>query len=145
MTIRLPVGHEAPPAGDLAMDSPDDLGRLARRDVAVFVAGTAAAAVGIVLFAVSRAGLVREHAAAAVVLILAFVVCIPCLAWWTAGPPKLLRSRLLVLVPVFLLAGPALASLLVLGATVTGASLVTGLAVVVGLILGVMLGPRRRA
>jgi hypothetical protein len=121
----------------------EDLGRLARRDVAVFVAGTAAAAVGIVLFAVSRAGLVREHAAAIVVLIVAMAVCLPSLAWWSAGPVRLLRSRIMVLVPVFLLAGPALASLLVLGATVTGACLVTASAIVVGVCFGFLLSRTR--
>jgi hypothetical protein len=121
------------------MRSPDDLGRLARRDVAVFVFGTILALAAITVFAVSRAGVVDKHGAAAVVLIVAFVVCLPCLAWWSSGPVRLLRSRLLVLVPVFLLAGPALGSLLVLGASVTGASLVTGAAVVVGIAFGALL------
>jgi hypothetical protein len=75
-----------------------------------------------------------------VVLLLALLVIPPCLAWWSAGPPKLLQSRLLVLAPVFLMAGPAFASLLVLGATVGGASIVFGAAVLAGLLFGFKFG-----
>ena len=125
------------------MRSSDDLGRLARRDVAVFVVGTSIALVGIALFGISRAGLVRQHGAAAAVLILAFLVCPPCLSWWSSGPVSLLRSRLMVLVPVFLLVGPALASLLVLGATVTRACLVIAFGLVIGVSFGFMLSRTR--
>lgn len=124
------------------MSAGDDLGRLARRDVKVAAFGTVAALAAIALFGVSRAGIVGQGAAAAVVLMLALGVIPPCVAWWSAGPPKLLRSRLLVLAPVFLMAGPALGSLLVLGASVAGASIVFGAAVLAGLLFGLKFGPR---
>jgi hypothetical protein len=102
--------------------------------------GSVAALAAIALFGLSRAGVVGQDAAAVVVLLLALLVIPPCLAWWSAGPPKLLQSRLLVLAPVFLMAGPAFASLLVLGATVGGASIVFGAAVLAGLLFGFKFG-----
>ncbi|HEY0389683.1 MAG TPA: hypothetical protein VGC71_14670 [Gaiellales bacterium] len=126
------------------MDSPQDLGKLARRDVAVFVAGTLVAAAAIAVFALSRGGLgASQHAGALAVVLAALPLSLACIAWWSAGPAKLLRSRLLVVVPVFLIAGPAVGGLLVLGATVAGACFVAGGTVVVGLCFGVLLSRTR--
>jgi hypothetical protein len=84
-----------------------DLRALVRRDVRLAAWGCAGALVTVLAVAAGWLGLIGERPAAWLILAVAAVVWVACLGAWLRGPRALLRDRYLLLVPLFLTAGPA--------------------------------------
>ena len=87
---------------------PDELRRLVRRDLMVAGVGAAFALWTLALLILSRVGVISELTSGRVVVATACVVGVACVWWWAAGPRMYMRDRVIVLTPVFLIAGPAL-------------------------------------
>jgi hypothetical protein len=122
----------------------ESLRKLVRRDVVVVGAGTLIAVWTYSLVAAVALGAVSELTAGRAEVAVAVIVSAFCVWWWAAGPPELMRDRIMVLIPVFLIAGPGL-----IGVHNLGGGLVVGiLSGAVGFaaagVLGMMWGSRRR-
>jgi hypothetical protein len=122
----------------------ESLRKLVRRDVVVVGAGTLIAVWTYSLVAAVVLGAVSELSAGRAEVAVAVVVSAFCVWWWASGPRELMRDRVMVLIPVFLIAGPGL-----IGVHNLGGGLVVGiLSGAVGFAaagaLGLMWGGRRR-
>jgi hypothetical protein len=127
----------------MAME-PESLRKLVRRDVVVVAAGTLIAIWTYSLVAAVAFGTVSEITAGRAEVAVAVVVSAFCVWWWASGPRELMRDRIMVLIPAFLIAGPGL-----IGVRNLGGGLVVGiLSGAVGFAaagaLGMMWGGRRR-
>lgn len=122
----------------------ESLRKLVRRDVVVVGAGTLIAVWTYSLVAAVALGAVSELTAGRAEVAVAVIVSAFCVWWWAAGPRELMRDRIMVLIPVFLIAGPGL-----IGVHNLGGGLVVGiLSGAVGFaaagVLGMMWGSRHR-
>lgn len=88
--------------------TPADLQTLVRRDLTAAALGAVAAVVALAAVAAGHLGLVSEVNGGRVAVALAAVAGAGCVWWWTSGPRGLMRDRLLVVAPVFLVSGPGL-------------------------------------
>ena len=62
-----------------------------------------------------RLGILSELSTGRIAVALAAIVGAVCFYWWAAGPRAYLRDRIIVLTPVFLIAGPGLIGVSELG------------------------------
>ena len=102
-----PPGHAVHDRATVSL-TPADLQTLVRRDLTAAGAGAVAAVVAAAAVAAGHLGLVSEVNGGRVAVLLAVLTGAGCLWWWTSGPRGLMRDRLLVVAPVFLLSGPGL-------------------------------------
>jgi hypothetical protein len=93
----------------------DDLRKLVRRDLTVAAAGSVIAIWTWAVVAAAHFGWISRITSGRVTVILGIVVGVGSLWWWASGPASLMRDRLLVLAPLFLIAGPALIGVHYLG------------------------------
>jgi hypothetical protein len=94
---------------------PEQLRRLVRRDVMVAGGGAVIAISSLAIIALARFGVLSEINAGRAVVAVAAIVGAGCIWWWAVGPREYLRDRLIVLTPVFLIAGPGLVGVHYLG------------------------------
>ena len=84
------------------------LRKLVRRDVVVVATGSLIAIWTYSLIAAVELGSLSELTAGRALVAVAVLVSVFCIYWWAAGPPEFMRDRVMVLIPVFLIAGPGL-------------------------------------
>jgi hypothetical protein len=123
---------------------PEQLRRLVRRDVILAGAGSLLAVWAVALIVAARVGLISELTSGRVVVVIAVVVGAACFWSWAAGPREYMRDRLIVLTPVFLIAGPALISVHDLGGGTAVGVLSGAVGFSAAAILGLAWGSRRR-
>lgn len=124
--------------------SPEEMRRLVRRDVVVMGGGVALALVAVVALFASHFGLISQLNAARVGVALTAVLCAACLYTWASGPRELLRERVAVLTPLFLIAGPGLFGVHRLGGGVVATMLSSAVGVTAAVALGMAWSVRRR-
>ena len=115
---------------------PDQLRKLVRRDLMVAGGGALLAIWSLGLVAAAGLGFISTLTAGRVVVATAVIVGVVCIWWWAAGPRVYLRERLIVLTPLFLIAGPGLIGVHELG----GGLAVAALSGAVGFSAAAMLG-----
>ncbi len=123
---------------------PESLRKLVRRDVVVVAAGTLIAIWTYSLVAAVAFGAVSELTAGRVEVAVAVCVLVFCVWWWAAGPPELMRDRVMVLIPVFLIAGPGLIGVHNLGGGMVVGILSGAIGFAAAGVLGLMWGGRQR-
>ena len=115
---------------------PEELRRLVRRDLFVAGGGAFLAVAALAFLVAGRLGIISELTAGRIAVALAAIVGAACFYWWAAGPRIYLRDRIIVLTPVFLIAGPGL-----IGVNDLGGGLAVGiLSGTVGFSAAAMLG-----
>ena len=124
--------------------TPEELRRLVRADVLIAGIGSAAAIVALAVLVMGHLGVVSETAAATVAVAIAAVVGAACFFQFGSGPRELWRDRLLVIAPVFLVAGPGIVGLNDLGAGPIVAILSGAAGFGAAAILGTAVASRRR-
>jgi hypothetical protein len=87
---------------------PEQLRRLVRRDLIVAGAGAFVAVAAAAFLVAGRLGIISELTAGRIAVALTVIVGVVCFYWWASGPRIYLRDRIIVLTPVFLIAGPGL-------------------------------------
>ena len=122
---------------------PDQLRRLVRRDLMVAGGGALLAAWSLGLLAAARLGFISTLTAGRVVVATAVIVGVVCIWWWASGPSVYLRERLIVLTPVFLIAGPGLIGVHELGGGLVVGMLSGALGFSAAAILGIAWSSRR--
>jgi hypothetical protein len=115
---------------------PDQLRRLVRRDLIVAGGGSLLAIWSVALLVAARFGFISRLTSGRVVVATAVIVGAVCFWSWTSGPRQYLRDRVIVLTPVFVIAGPALIGAHELG----GGAAVAILSGAVGFSAAAMLG-----
>ena len=91
-----------------------------------------------------RLGVISTVNAGRVAVALTAIVGIACVAWWAGGPRMYLRDRVIVLTPVFLIAGPGLIGVNDLGGGVAVGILSGALGFTAAAALGLAWSARRR-
>src|SRR5262245_34394822 len=127
----------------VATDS-EALRKLVKRDLIVTVCGSLIAIWTYSLVAAAALGSVSELTAGRVEVAVAVLVSAFCVWWWAAGPPGLMRDRVIVLIPIFLIAGPGLIGVRNLGGGVVVAILSSAIGFAAAAVLGLLWGGRRR-
>jgi hypothetical protein len=94
---------------------PDDLRRLVRRDLMVAAGGAFVAIACLAFLVAAKLGLISTVNAGRVAVASTAVVTFGCIYWWASGPRMYLRDRVIVLTPIFLIAGPGLIGVYYLG------------------------------
>ena len=94
---------------------PEQLRRLVRRDLMVAGVGAFLAIASAAFLVAGRLGFMSEVNAGRIAVALAAIVGVVCFYWWAAGPRQYMRDRIIVLTPVFLIAGPGLVGVSDLG------------------------------
>jgi hypothetical protein len=94
---------------------PEELRRLVRRDLIVAGGGAFLAVAAAAFLVAGRLGILSELSTGRIAVALAAIVGAVCFYWWAAGPRAYLRDRIIVLTPVFLIAGPGLVGVSELG------------------------------
>jgi hypothetical protein len=122
---------------------PDELRRLVRRDLIVAGAGAALALVAVAFLILGRIGVVSTVNGGRVAVVAALVAGVACFAWWASGPRIYLRDRVIVLTPVFLVAGPGLVGVHDLGGGVAVGILSGALGFTAAAALGLAWSSRR--
>jgi hypothetical protein len=123
---------------------PEQLRRLVRRDLYVAGGGAFAAVAALAFLVAGRLGIISELAAGRIAVALAAVVGVVCFSWWAAGPRQYVRDRIIVLTPVFLIAGPGLVGVSDLGGGVAVAVLSGAVGFSAAAMLGMAWSSRRR-
>ncbi len=75
---------------------------------------------------------------------MAVLVSAFCVWWWASGPPGMMRDRLMVLIPVFLIAGPGLIGVHNLGGGIVVGILSGAIGFAAAGVLGLLWGGRNR-
>ena len=121
----------------------DDLRKLVRRDLMVAGGGSVIAIwTWSVIFA-AHFGWISRLTAGRVAVLVGVVVGVGSLWRWASGPPSLMRDRVLVLTPLFLVAGPALIGVHYLGGGFVVAILSSAIGITAAGALGIMWSRRR--
>jgi hypothetical protein len=94
---------------------PEELRRLVRRDLIVAGGGAFLAVAAAAFLVAGKLGILSELSTGRIAVALAAIVGAVCFYWWAAGPRAYLRDRIIVLTPVFLIAGPGLVGVSELG------------------------------
>ena len=123
---------------------PDQLRRLVRRDLIVAGVGALFAIWSLSLVVVGHFGLLSRTTTGRAEVATAAVVGAVCFWWWASGPREYLRDRIIVLTPVFLIAGPGLVGVHELGGGLVVGILSGALGFSAAAILGLAWGSRRR-
>ncbi len=123
---------------------PDQLRRLVRRDLIVAAGGAFAAVAATAFLVAGRLGIISELAAGRLAVSLAAIIGVVCFYWWAAGPRMYLRDRIIVLTPVFLIAGPGLIGVNDLGGGLAVAILSGAVGFSAAAILGIAWSSRGR-
>ena len=123
---------------------PDQLRRLVRRDVTIAGVGAFVAIATAAFLVAGRLGIISTLTAGRIAVAAAAVVGVVCFWSWAAGPREYLRDRLIVLTPVFLIAGPGLVGVHDLGGGVAVGILSGAVGFSAAAMLGIAWGSRRR-
>ena len=123
---------------------PEQLRRLVRRDLYVAGGGAFAAVAALAFLVAGRLGIISELTAGRIAVVLAVVVGVVCFYWWAAGPRQYMRDRIIVLTPVFLIAGPGLVGVSDLGGGVAVGILSGAVGFSAAAMLGMAWSARRR-
>ncbi len=123
---------------------PDQLRRLVRRDVIVAGVGALLAVWSLALVVAGHSGLLSRLTSGRAEVATAAGVGAGCIWWWASGPRVYLRDRVIVLTPVFLIAGPGLVGVHDLGGGVVVGILSGALGFSAAAILGLAWASRRR-
>jgi hypothetical protein len=122
---------------------PDQLRRLVRRDLMVAGGGAFLAIAAAAFLVAGRLGFMSELDAGRLAVALAAIVGVVCFYWWAAGPRIYLRDRIIVLTPVFLIAGPGLIGVNDLGGGLAVGILSGAVGFSAAAILGIVWSSRR--
>jgi hypothetical protein len=122
---------------------PDQLRRLVRGDVAVAAGGSFLAIAAAAFLFAGRLGVISTLTAARLAVAVAAVVGAGCFWRWASGPREYMRDRIIVLTPVFLIAGPALVGVHDLGGGVAVGILSGAVGFSAAALLGLAWGSRR--
>jgi hypothetical protein len=122
---------------------PEQLRRLVRRDLVVAGGGAFLAVAATAFLVAGRLGILSELSAGRITVALAAIVGAVCFYWWAAGPRAYLRDRIIVLTPVFLIAGPGLIGVNDLGGGVAVAILSGAVGFTAAALLGIVWSSRR--
>ncbi len=122
---------------------PDQLRRLVRRDLTIAGVGAFVAIAAAAFLVAGRLGIISTLTAGRIAVAAAAVVGVICFWSWAAGPREYLRDRLIVLTPVFLIAGPGLIGVHELGGGLAVAALSGAVGFSAAAILGLAWGARR--
>jgi predicted membrane-bound spermidine synthase len=123
---------------------PDQLRRLVRRDLTIAGVGAFVAIAAAAFLVAGRLGIISTLTAGRIAVAAAAVVGVVCFWSWAAGPREYLRDRLIVLTPVFLIAGPGLVGVHDLGGGVAVGILSGAVGFSAAAMLGIAWGSRRR-
>jgi len=123
---------------------PEQLRRLVRRDLIVAGGGAFLAVAAVAFLVAGRLGVISELNAGRLAVALAAIVGVGCFYWWAAGPRMYMRDRIIVLTPVFLIAGPGLVGVSDLGGGVAVAVLSGAVGFSAAAMLGMAWSARRR-
>jgi len=122
---------------------PEQLRRLVRRDLYVAGGGAFAAVAATAFLVAGRLGIISELTAGRIAVALAAIVGVGCFYWWAAGPRQYMRDRIIVLTPLFLIAGPGLIGVNDLGGGVAVAVLSGAIGFSAAAMLGMAWSSRR--
>ena len=122
---------------------PDQLRRLVRRDLMVAGGGAFLAIAAAAFLVAGRLGFMSELDAGRLAVALAAIVGVVCFYWWAVGPRMYLRDRIIVLTPVFLIAGPGLIGVNDLGGGLAVGILSGAVGFSAAAILGIVWSSRR--
>jgi len=120
------------------------LRKLVRRDVVVVATGSLLAIRTYSLIAAVDLGTLSELTAGRALVAVAVLVSVFCIYWWAAGPPEFMRDRVMVLIPVFLIAGPGLLGVHYLDGGIVVGILSGAVGFAAAAVFGLMWGGRRR-
>jgi hypothetical protein len=123
---------------------PDELRRLVRRDVIVAGGGAFLAIAATAVLIAGKIGILSEVTAGRIAVALAAIAGVACFYWWAAGPRIYLRDRIIVLTPVFLIAGPGLIGVHELGGGVAVGILSGAVGFSAAALLGIAWSSKRR-
>jgi hypothetical protein len=123
---------------------PDELRRLVRRDVIVAGGGAFLAIAATAILIAGKLGILSEVTAGRIAVALAAIAGVACFYWWAAGPRIYLRDRIIVLTPVFLIAGPGLIGVNELGGGVAVGILSGAVGFSAAALLGIAWSSKRR-
>ena len=123
---------------------PDQLRRLVRRDLIVAGGGAFLAIAATAFLVAGKLGILSELSTGRIAVALAAIVGAACFYWWAAGPRVYLRDRIIVLTPVFLIAGPGLIGVNELGGGVAVGILSGAVGFSAAALLGIAWSSRRR-
>jgi len=122
---------------------PEQLRRLVRRDLIVAGGGAFLAVAAVAFLVAGRLGVISELNAGRLAVALAAIVGVGCFYWWAAGPRMYMRDRIIVLTPVFLIAGPGLIGVNDLGGGIAVAIISGAVGFSAAAILGMAWSSRR--
>ncbi len=122
-----------------------ELRKLVRRDLAVAGGGSLVAIWLLAVLTLGKFGVISQLTAYRVVVAVSAVVAGGCLYSWVAGPRSMLRERYFVLVPAFLVAGPALYSAYQLGGGAGAVIVSSAVGFFAAVVLGLAVSSRRRS
>jgi hypothetical protein len=123
---------------------PDELRRLVRRDLIVAGGGAFMAVAATAFLVAGRLGILSELGAGRIAVALSAIVGVVCFYSWASGPRVYLRDRIIVLTPVFLIAGPGLIGVNDLGGGLAVAILSGAVGFSAAALLGIAWSSRRR-
>jgi hypothetical protein len=123
---------------------PDQLRRLVRGDVAIAAGGSFLAIAATAFLVAGRLGIISTLTAGRLAVAIAAVVGAVCFWRWASGPREYLRDRIIVLTPVFLVAGPGLIGVHDLGGGVAVGILSGAVGFSAAAMLGIAWGSRKR-
>jgi hypothetical protein len=123
---------------------PEELRRLVRRDLIVAGGGAFLAVAATAFLVAGKLGILSELSTGRIAVALAAIVGAACFYWWAAGPRVYLRDRIIVLTPVFLIAGPGLIGVNELGGGVAVGILSGAVGFSAAALLGIAWSSRRR-
>jgi hypothetical protein len=123
---------------------PDQLRRLVRGDVAIAAGGSFLAIAAAAFLVAGRLGIISTLTAGRLAVAIAAVVGAVCFWRWASGPREYLRDRIIVLTPVFLIAGPALIGVHDLGGGIAVGILSGAVGFSAAALLGIAWGSRHR-
>ncbi len=122
----------------------ESLQKLVKRDLILVSVGSVIAIWTYSIVAAQALGAVSELTAGRIEVAVAVVLSCACVWWWASGPKGLMKDRVLVLIPVFLIAGPGLLGVHNLGGDLIVAALSGAVGFAAACALGLMWSGRKR-
>ncbi len=124
--------------------SPEELRRLVRRDLILAGVGLLVAIWSVGVLVIAHFGLISQLTSGRVVVVTGVVVGVACVWSWASGPREYLRDRVIVITPVFFIAGPALIAVHQLGGGQVAAIISGAVGFTAAALLGLAWSSRRR-